>query len=183
MDNNKHNGLRTAAWGPPGWMFLHCITFGYPVNPREFDRKNGLRSGTTEKRYIKFFKALGDVLPCKHCRNNYKKNIKQRPIEKNVKSRDDITRWLYGIHNMVNRHLGYKYSVKFSTVKQKYEKYRAKCKPDTKKEEKIKNNKIGCVIPVGNKKYKCKVVTLVDSKKRIKRRIRRTRKRSRRSRR
>ena len=26
-------------WGPPGWLFLHTITFNYPTNPTEEDKK------------------------------------------------------------------------------------------------------------------------------------------------
>lgn len=30
VDPNIDNGMMTKIWGPPGWLFLHCITFGYP---------------------------------------------------------------------------------------------------------------------------------------------------------
>ena len=26
-DPNIDNGMMTKVWGPPGWLFLHCITF------------------------------------------------------------------------------------------------------------------------------------------------------------
>ena len=29
-DPNADNGMMTKVWGPPGWLFLHCVTFGYP---------------------------------------------------------------------------------------------------------------------------------------------------------
>ena len=22
--------MMTKVWGPPGWFFLHCVTFGFP---------------------------------------------------------------------------------------------------------------------------------------------------------
>ena len=30
INKNLDNGLMTRLWGPSGWLFLHCITFGYP---------------------------------------------------------------------------------------------------------------------------------------------------------
>ena len=28
IDPNVDNGMMTKVWGPAGWLFLHCITFG-----------------------------------------------------------------------------------------------------------------------------------------------------------
>ena len=66
--NNKYNspnGMMTSTWGPPLWHALHAITFNYPVNPSEEQKKE----------YFNFFNSLGGVLPCKYCRDNYKENI------------------------------------------------------------------------------------------------------------
>ena len=30
IDPNVDNGMMTKVWGPTGWLFLHCVTFGYP---------------------------------------------------------------------------------------------------------------------------------------------------------
>ena len=42
--DNKDNGLMTKVWGPPGWLFFHCIAFGYPYkiddsNYEHFEKK------------------------------------------------------------------------------------------------------------------------------------------------
>ena len=29
-NKNLDNGLMTRLWGPSGWLFLHCVSFGYP---------------------------------------------------------------------------------------------------------------------------------------------------------
>ena len=53
--DNVNNGLITKIWGPGLWSALHCITFGYPVNPTEKHKQD----------YKRFFTIVGDILPCK----------------------------------------------------------------------------------------------------------------------
>lgn len=89
------------VWGPKLWKNLHKITFDYPVvvdlsNPD--DQK--LRS------YVKkLFFELKTGIPCKDCRKSYRLFTKMHPIDKHLGSRDRLSRWLYGIHNMVNAKL------------------------------------------------------------------------------
>ena len=100
----EKNGLMVSVWGPVGWKYLHSVAYGYPVNPLEYDAKNGLASGTTENNYKIFFTFVGKTLPCGLCRESYAKFITENPIR--AKSRDELTRWLWEIHNMVNEKLG-----------------------------------------------------------------------------
>ena len=65
-DFNSNDGMLTSVWGPVMWHMLHTISFNYPVNPTEKDKKN----------YYKFFKGLSNILPCGKCRDNLKKNYK-----------------------------------------------------------------------------------------------------------
>ena len=37
-DPNVDNGMMTKVWGPTGWLFLHCVTFGSRFFP--FIRKS-----------------------------------------------------------------------------------------------------------------------------------------------
>ena len=60
------DGMLTSVWGPSLWHSLHTISFNYPVTPNKLDKLN----------YYKFFRSLQNILPCKYCRINYKKNIK-----------------------------------------------------------------------------------------------------------
>ncbi len=71
-------------------LFLHTITINYPENPSKEEKEI----------YRKFFNLLGDVLPCEKCKAHYKENIKEYPI--NLESREEITKWLFDIHNIVN---------------------------------------------------------------------------------
>lgn len=83
-------------WGPSGWLFLHTVTFNYPTNPSEEDKKN----------YKEFFDSLKNVIPCPICSEHYKENIKNNPIKLN--SKDELIEWLFDIHNSVNKFKGEK---------------------------------------------------------------------------
>jgi len=138
--NNEYaaNGMMTNVFGPPGWVFLHCVTFGYPMDPKKFDVDNNLPSGTTEERYRQFFEQIGYVFPCRYCRESYQEFIKEIPIQ--TESRAALTKWLYDIHERVNKKLGKNGGVTYEDVVKRYEGYRAKC--DAKKK--------GCSVPIGN---------------------------------
>ena len=120
MTDNKNNGMITKIWGPPLWSALHSITFGYPIEPTNEDKNN----------YKIYFEKLGDVLPCKYCRESYKQFIKEGKTKLNddvMESRETLTKWLYHLHNTVNNKLEVDYKVSYDDVVERYEKYRAKC--------------------------------------------------------
>ena len=157
-DGGHNMGLRTKVWGPPGWVFFHCVAFGYPMDPKAFNKKNG---GNVKKRYKTFYESLGYIFPCKYCRDSYRKFIKEIPVDKYLDSRVSLTYWTFLIHNKVNKKLGAKclsgkdYCDK---IVPRYEGYRAKCTPETKKEKKIKNSDKGCVVSASSKlPLKCKI--------------------------
>ena len=58
---NSGDGMLTTVWGPSLWHTLHTISFNYPVNPTNEEKKN----------YQKFICSLRHVLPCKYCRMNF----------------------------------------------------------------------------------------------------------------
>lgn len=129
--NFSKNGLITKIWGYHLWEALHSITFGYPENP----------SSEQKIIYRRFFTDLGEVLPCKYCRDSYKKFIQCGNTELHdsiFDSRNTLTKWLYDLHEAVNAKLGVTYKITYDDVVQKYESYRARC---------ITNSN-GCVIPL-----------------------------------
>lgn len=135
--NNSNNGLITKIWGPHMWVSLHSICAGYPINPTDRDKQN----------YKMFFEQMGNVLPCKYCRDSYLKFIMEEPTILNdvsLKDRQSIMKWGYDIHNKVNNKLGVTYNVSFDDVVKKYETYRAKCTSTVS----------GCIMPLHSKK-KC----------------------------
>ena len=104
-------------------------------------------------------------MPCKYCRDSYMDFIKENPIDNNLNSRNDLTKWLYNIHNKVNNKLGVPECniPDFSNVKNIYESYRAKCKKTT-KDERENNLAKGCVTPADGTARKC-FLKIIECKK------------------
>ena len=143
-NKNLDNGLMTRLWGPSGWMFLHCVSFGYPykidpTNPEHLEKQND---------YYRFFYYLGKVLPCKYCRNSYMEFFANNSPMSKLGSRKEFTKWLYDVHNLVNDKLGVPSCERpsFKEVEDRYQSFRAACKPLTEKERNDKAGK-GCIAP------------------------------------
>ena len=93
--------MDTKFWGPPGWVFLHTITFNYPW---KIDNKNP--EHRQRKKYTKqLFENQQYTLPCKYCRDSFKRFLRELPIDPHLGSRRSLTRWFYNIHNKVNAKL------------------------------------------------------------------------------
>ena len=160
-DYNSGDGMLTGVWGPALWHTLHTMSFNYPVKP----------SKEQKKYYKEFFTNLQNVLPCKYCRDNYKVNLKTIPLTRKVlKNRDNFSKWVYDMHNLVNDRLGKKEKLTYGQVRDRYEHFRARCLVRKEKEEKrkLKDSKKekGCTEPLYGVKSKC-VVNIVpkDSRK------------------
>ena len=107
-DYNSKDGMLTSVWGPSLWHSLHTISFNYPTNPT-----------TKEKQlYFDFFKNLRHVLPCKYCRDNYVNNLKRVPLTMaTMKNRNTLSKWLYLLHEEVNKMLGKKSGLSYINVR------------------------------------------------------------------
>ena len=126
-DYNSGDGMLTSVWGPSMWHTLHTISFNYPVNPTNKQKKHN---------YI-FFKSLKNILPCKYCRENLKKNLKCNPLNFNtMKSRKSLSLWLYKLHESINKMLGKKSNLTYNDVRDRYENFRSRCLK--KKKQKLK---------------------------------------------
>ena len=161
-DYNSSDGMLTSVWGPSMWHTLHTISFNYPVKPTNDDKK----------KYLNFFKSLKDILPCKYCRINYKKNIKSVPLNLNtMKNRYTFSKWVYDLHEEINRMLGKKSNLTYDDVRIRYEMFRARCLQDKteklKKKKKSSKREKGCVKPLYGKKSKC-VINIVPKEKKCK---------------
>ena len=146
-DFNSGDGMLTSVWGPSLWHSLHAISFNYPVNPTKEQKKN----------YMKFFLSLEQILPCKYCRENFKKNLKCTPLNMNtMKNRHTLSLWLYKLHETINKMLGKKSGLSYNDVRNRYENFRSRCltKKNIQVNKKSKREN-GCVKPLYGKKSKC----------------------------
>lgn len=161
VNPNIHNGMMTKVWGPAGWLFLHCVSFGYPHTIDINNREDRLKA----ENYKKFFNLIGEVLPCRYCRESYLEFVKENPIDPHLISREKLTKWFYDIHNKVNTKLGVpKCDIpSFQEVTTEYEQYRAKCKKTT-ENERAKNAAKGCVRPADGTPKRC-IVKVVSCNK------------------
>lgn len=141
-DFNSPDGMLTSVWGPPLWHTLHTISFNYPVKPSKEDKEN----------YYNYFNSLKNILPCKYCRDNLKNNLKSVPLRKSVfKNRDTLSRWVYDLHENINKMLNKKSNLTYEQVRERYEHFRARClenKTNSRKEK-------GCTKSLYGVKGKC----------------------------
>jgi hypothetical protein len=146
MNNEiSKNGMQTRVWGPAGWVFLHSIAQNYSELPTNEQKRN----------YLEFFRLIGNVLPCKYCRDSYQEFINEPDTKLNesvMKNRLTFTKWLYDIHNKINKKLDVTAVPTFEQVTEKYESFRSKCTRSVPK--KIKK---GCTDPLTGYRKKCEV--------------------------
>ena len=160
-DFSSGDGMMTKIWGPAMWHYLHTMSFNYPVNPTSEDKKN----------YRDFILNLKNVLPCKYCRINLSNNFKKKPIQMcNMKSRDTFSRYIYELHETVNKMLNKKSNLTYCEVRERYEHFRSRCtneKPKvfTFKKSKTLKKENGCTEPLYGKKSKC-VINIVPQEDR-----------------
>ena len=174
------DGFLVSVWGPAIWHYLHIMSFNYPINPTPEDKKH----------YRDFILNLQNVLPCKYCRMNLKKNLKSRPLTmKEMESRETFSRYVYELHETINKMLHKKSNLTYCDVRERYEHFRSRCTIDKKEEDKKEEKEVerkgkeekekGCTEPLYGKKSKCiinivpqdnKSATLKIDKKCIKKR-------------
>tara|TARA_Y100000768_G_scaffold220618_1_gene166317 strand:+ start:3911 stop:4498 length:588 start_codon:yes stop_codon:yes gene_type:complete len=157
-DYYSGDGMLTTIWGPSMWHYLHTMSFNYPVKPTKQDKKY----------YKSFMESLQYVLPCKHCRENLKNNYKVHPLKSCVfKNRDSFSRYIYELHEIINKMLGKKSGLTFCKVRERYEHFRSRCteeKPKIFNFRKTKKHK-GCTEPLYGKKAKCVINIVPQDKK------------------
>lgn len=134
---NSGDGMMTTVWGPSMWHVLHTMSFNYPVQPTKEDKQH----------YRNHILNLQNVLPCKYCRMNLKKNFKKLPLTyADMESRDTFSRYVYNLHEVVNKMLGKTSNLSYCDVRERYEHFRARCTTDTIKIKPSKEK--GCTEPL-----------------------------------
>jgi hypothetical protein len=167
------DGMLTTVWGPSAWHFLHTVSFNYPVNPTCNDKRN----------YRDLILNMINVLPCGKCRTNLSSNLKKCPLLwKHMKSRETFSKYVYRLHEVINKMLHKNSGLTYGDVRERYEHFRARCSAskgiplDHRKTCKlIENNKPeplrirnktvhkGCTEPIYGEKSKC-ILKIVPQK-------------------
>lgn len=144
MDSYKSkDGMLTSVWGPSLWHSLHTISFNYPNNP----------TPSQKKYYKRFIESLKYTLPCRHCRDNLKANLKKYPLTNKVMSnRYNFSLYIYNLHETINKLLKKQSGLSYDDVRERYEHFRARCVSSKKKQTKKKHK--GCTIPLHKFKSK-----------------------------
>ena len=160
------DGFVTSIWGSLAWTFLHTISFNYPVNPTEEEKHN----------YRNYILSLQNVLPCRHCRENLTKNFKKYPLNmSDMKNRDTFSRYIYNLHEHVNKMLGKKSGLSYCDVRERFEHFRSRCTQDdipkiplnkTRKNSKKEKKEKGCTEPLYGKKAKC-ILNIVPQEEKV----------------
>lgn len=85
-------------WGAAVWATIHYVALGFPDHPQPSD----------QTAYAEFFRAVGRVLPCLTCTQNFERHVAQlTPLPEVLASgRDALFAWTVDLHNLVNRDSG-----------------------------------------------------------------------------
>ena len=113
--HNAQNLLRAREiWGPVFWEMLHAITFAYPENPSEEEKRAAYN----------FFVSLPYMLPCAECRVNCQNKIcdNGNPGPPDVSCKQHLSNWLVNLHNQANIMLN-KRAIPYEEVCNRYQGY------------------------------------------------------------
>jgi len=154
---NSGDGMLTASWGPAIWHYLHMMSFNYPVEPTADDKNH----------YKDFILSLQYVLPCKYCRINLTNNFKKKPLQM-----CHMARYVYELHETINRMLHKKSALSYCQVRERYEHFRSRCTEENPKVFKFKRTlknrtkETGCTEPLYGKKSKC-IINIVPQEDKV----------------
>ena len=171
-DFNSGDGFLTKVWGPIFWTALHILSFNYPNQPTPEDKKH----------YRDYVLNLQYTLPCKYCRINLRKNLKKNPLTmSHMKNRETFSRYIYDLHETINKLLNKKSNLTYNDVRERYEHFRSRCTNETKQPPILFKNAIdiikknvtkkkretGCTEPLYGKKAKC-IINIVPQENKSK---------------
>ena len=164
-DYKSGDGMLTSVWGPSLWHYLHVMSFNYPINPTKIQKQ----------KYKQLLLNFQYTLPCKYCRMNLTKNFKKFPlVEKIFENRNNFSRYIFNLHEQINKMLGKNSGLTYCEVRDYYEHFRSRCTIDkpklfnyTKKNNKSETKEKGCTTPMYGKKSKC-IIKIVPQEEKCK---------------
>jgi hypothetical protein len=95
MSAGRQISLPPTVWGPIFWNTFHIVALGYSPAPTAAD-KEGAK---------KFYDSYATVIPCPICREHYKQQLVELPVDDALHSREALIEWTWVIHNRVNEQL------------------------------------------------------------------------------
>lgn len=105
--------LNPKVWGPHYWFVLHTIALTYPPNPNE----------TVKKKYYDFIQNLPLFIPIENMGNFFSNLLDTYPVTPYLDSRESFIKWMYFIHNRVNKELDYKQISLSESLEEYYKNY------------------------------------------------------------
>jgi hypothetical protein len=84
-----------SIWGSCLWKSIHIIALGYPKEPRYEDIVA----------YKNFYENFWRQIPCYKCKINYRRHLKELPIDEYLKDNKSLFEWTVILHNVVNKEL------------------------------------------------------------------------------
>ena len=118
--------LNPKVWGPHYWFVLHTIALTYPLKPNE----------TVKKKYYDFIENLPIFIPIENIGNYFSELLDKYPVSPYLDSRESFIKWVYFIHNTINKSLGYEELTLSESLEKYYKNYE-----NSEKEFKINNNR------------------------------------------
>ena len=87
--------LDPKIWGPHYWFFLHTIAMSYPIHP----------NAVTKKKYYDFVQNIPLFIPVESMAGEFSKLLDQYPVQPYLDNKESFIRWLWFIHNKINKKL------------------------------------------------------------------------------
>ena len=159
-DYKSGDGMLTSVWGPSLWHYLHVMSFNYPINPTKIQKQ----------KYKQLLLNFQYTLPCKYCRINLVKNFKKFPlVDKIFENRNNFSRYIFNLHEQINKMLGKNSGLTYCEVRDNYEHFRSRCTIDKPKlfNYTKKTKEKGCTTPMYGKKSKC-IIKIVPQEEKCK---------------
>ena len=87
--------LDPKIWGPHYWFFLHTIAMSYPIHP----------NAVTKKKYYDFVQNIPLFIPVESMAGEFSQLLDQYPVQPYLDNRESFIRWMWFIHNKINKKL------------------------------------------------------------------------------
>lgn len=98
-------------WGPKMWYTLHVISLQYPDNP----------SNEEKKAAFNLIYSLEHLLPCTICKDHLRGHLSKNPLTfDQLSNKNTFSKYVYDLHENVNKQLGKSSKIKFEDIKKLY---------------------------------------------------------------